>query len=181
MQARLSALEARYEIGQLPIRYALAVDGRDVETWLSLFVPDIDCGRHGVGREVLRSIITPILNNFYRSMHQICGHRVELLDESHAKGSTYCRAEHEVGDRFVVVSICYEDEYQKVGEEWLFSRRKERHWYASDVLERPQLRSFDGWDAAGRPKLPEAFPTWRSFWAGVDTSAITDRPVPAPE
>jgi hypothetical protein len=31
-----------------------------------------------------------------------------------ATGRTYCRAEHEVADRFVVMGFCYDDIYAKV-------------------------------------------------------------------
>ena len=79
MAARIARLEDHLEIQQLPIRYAMAVDGRDVETWLALFVADIDLGRHGRGRQALRELIAPQLRWFYRSIHQIVGHRVELL------------------------------------------------------------------------------------------------------
>ena len=38
---RLDRIESQLAIGQLPIRYALAVDARDVDAWLELFVPDV--------------------------------------------------------------------------------------------------------------------------------------------
>jgi hypothetical protein len=180
LSVRLAAIEARLEIGQLPIRYALAVDSRDVESWVRLFEPDIDMGRHGRGRDALRDFITPQLRWFYRSHHQICGHRIELVDESTATGQTYCRAEHEVGDRFIVMSICYDDVYVRVAGEWFFSRRKERHWYAADLLERPQEVDFSSWERGPRPALPHAFPTWKSFWADTDTSDVTRHPGVAP-
>jgi hypothetical protein len=48
--------------------------------------------------------------------------------------------------------------------EWYFSRRREQHWYAADVTERPQQVGFEGWEGAGRPALPGAFPSWGPFW-----------------
>lgn len=165
---RLDRIESRLDIQQLPIRYALAVDGRDVDEWVRLFVPDVDLGRRGRGRAALREFIDPQLRWFRRSIHQICGHRVELGDDTdRATGAVYCRAEHEVGDRWIVMAICYFDEYQRVDGEWLFRRRRERHWYAADVTERPQAVGFDGWGSAtGAPWLPEGFPTWAAFWSG---------------
>src|SRR5437588_10000789 len=91
-QERLERIESQLAIQQLPIRYALAVDSRDVDTWVNLFVPDVDMGRRGRGRDVLRRYIEPQLHQFYRSMHQICGHRVELVDRDTARGAVYCRA-----------------------------------------------------------------------------------------
>lgn len=169
---RLSRVEARQAIGQLPIRYAIAVDTRDLDAWVDLFAPDVDMGRHGRGREVLRAFIEPQVRQFYRSIHQICGHRIDLGPDVAAgsgpvtaTGSVYCRAEHEIDDRWVVMAIRYDDEYARVGDEWLFSRRREQHWYAADVTERPQAVDFDSWGSSGRrPPLPGLDPSWSRFW-----------------
>jgi hypothetical protein len=176
VDARLAAVEARLEIGQLPIRYALAVDGRDIGAWVALWEPDVDCGRLGRGRDALRSILTPMVQTFYRSIHLICGHRIELLTEDTARGKTYCRAEHEVGDRFIAMAICYSDDYRKVDGEWFFSRRREQHWYAADVLERPQAVGFGSWEQSETPALPWAFQSWTEFWRDVDTTPLTSHP-----
>lgn len=166
VESRLDAIESRLAIGQLPIRYALAVDGRDVDTWVALFVPDVRVGRERFGRDALRAQIEPMLRTFRRSVHQICGHCVELHpgDSDRASGATYCRAEHEVDDRWIVMAICYFDDYQQVDGEWLFRRRRERHWYAADINEHPQAVGFDSWHSGATPSLPGAFPTWDRFW-----------------
>jgi hypothetical protein len=170
---RLARVEAYQAIPQLPIRYALAVDGRDIDAWVGLFVPDVDMGRRGRGRDVLRAYIEPQLRWFYRSIHQIVGHRIELTDEDSARGAVYCRAEHEVGDRWIVMAICYFDDYRRVDDEWFFARRAEKHWYAADVLERPQAVDFDSWHTSGAPPaLPHMFATWSTFFD--DASAVSD-------
>jgi 3-phenylpropionate/cinnamic acid dioxygenase small subunit len=175
---RVARIEDRLDIGQLPVRYALAVDERDVETWVELFVPDIQLGRDGQGRDDLRRLIAPQLRWFYRSVHQIVGHRVELLGPDTARGEVYCRAEHEVGERWIVMAIRYDDEYRKVDGSWLFSRRRERHWYAADVTEHPQAVAFDSWGTTpGGPTLPRDEDPWTSFWDGHDVSGITASPV----
>ncbi|WP_405720290.1 nuclear transport factor 2 family protein [Streptomyces sp. NBC_01537] len=164
---RLDRVESQLAIGQLPIRYALAVDSRDLDAWVACFRPDVDMGRHGSGREALRAYIEPQLRTFRASVHQICGHRVELdaTDPDRATGSVYCRAEHEVGDRWIVMAIRYRDDYVRLDGDWYFSRRREQHWYAADITERPQAVAFHGWDGSGKPALPAAFPTWAPFWA----------------
>ena len=177
---RLSRIEDRLDLEQLPIRYAIAVDERDVDAWAALFVPDIQLGRDGQGREALRRFITPQLGWFYRSVHQIVGHRVEMLGPDTARGQVYCRAEHEVGDRWIVMAIRYDDDYRKVDGEWLFSRRRERHWYAADVTERPQAVAFDSWGTTpGGPGLPQLAPTWTAFWEDHDASDVTSQPAGA--
>jgi hypothetical protein len=173
IEARLAAVEARLEIGQLPIRYALAVDARDVEGWVNLFVPNVDCGSRGAGRDVLRPIVADQLTRFYRSVHQIVGHRIELTGPDSAVGQTYCRAEHEAGGKWIVMAICYQDTYRRDDATWYFERRREQHWYAADQLQRPQDVSFAGWDLAGPPAMPQCLSTWNAFWAGTDAAGVT--------
>lgn len=172
LASRLDRLESLAAIQQLPIRYALAVDARDLDAWVGLFVPDVNCGRQGCGREVLRTIIEPALRTFYRSVHQICGHRVEFDDADHARGVVYCRAEHEDGGKWVVMAIAYFDSYERQGGEWLFARRQEKHWYAADWQERPAA-PFTGWPAHDDPPaLPQDFDSWNPFWAGEDSDRL---------
>ncbi len=175
LASRLDRIESTLAIQQLPVRYALAVDGRDIETWLSLFVPDVDCGRHGIGREALRGTIEPALRGFYRSIHFICGHHIEFADPDHAHGHVYCRAEHEDGAQWIVMAICYFDEYARRDGTWYFVRRRERHWYAVDTLDRPSppFHRWPGHDIP--PKLPAAFPTWAAFWDSSDPAEIGRR------
>jgi hypothetical protein len=169
---RIDRLESLAAIQQLPMRYALAVDGRDIATWVRLFVPDVNCGRRGKGRDVLRSMIEPALRTFYRSIHQVCGHRVEFDDADHAHGVVYCRAEHEDDGKWVVMAIAYFDTYERRGGEWLFVRRREKHWYAADWQERPTA-PFTGWPAHGdAPRLPQDFESWNAFWAGEARESI---------
>jgi len=170
LERRLDRIESHLAIQQLPIRYALAIDGRDIATWVRLFVPDVRVTKETSGRDALAVQIDGMVRTFARSIHSICGHRVEFddADADHATGAVYCRAEHEVGVRWIVMAICYFDDYRRVDGEWLFSRRRERHWYAVDVTERPQVVDFKSWEGAGSPNLPDAFPTWDGFWASRD-------------
>lgn len=164
LAGRLERVESQLAIQQLPVRYAIAVDERDLDAWVGCFRPDVDMGRHGSGRAVLRAHIEPLVRGFYRSVHQICGHRVEFTGPDTATGVVYCRAEHEAGERWIVMAIRYLDDYARVGGEWYFSRRREQHWYAADVTERPQAAAFEGWEGAGSPPLPHDFPHWARFW-----------------
>lgn len=170
---RLERVEARLAIGELPARYALAVDSRDIDGWLGLFVADVNCGTHGQGREALRKFIEPNLRTFYRSVHQVCGQTIDFLDDDTATGTVYCRAEHEDGDQWIVMAIIYFDKYVRREGRWFFERRRERHWYAADIVERPRP-PFQLWDANVQdvPTLPKDFPSWDKFWQDVDGSEI---------
>jgi 3-phenylpropionate/cinnamic acid dioxygenase small subunit len=177
LEHRIRRIEDTLAIQQLPIRYAMAVDARDVDGWVALFVPDVRVGRHTSGTEALREAIIPQLQLFYRSIHQIVGHRIDIIDGSRATGHVYCRAEHEVGSRWVVMAIRYDDDYQKVDDQWLFSRRREKYWYATDLLERPQAVGFNDWTpAAGMARLPHEAESWGAFWAGVNHEHLTTQP-----
>lgn len=172
VEARIDRLESLAAIQQLPIRYALAVDGRDMDAWVNLFIPDVHCGRRGSGRDVLKSIIEPAVRTFYRSIHQICGHRVEFDDADHAHGVVYCRAEHEDAGKWIVMAIAYFDTYERRDGEWFFVRRREKHWYSADWQERPTA-PFTGWAAHDNPPdLPQDFDSWRPFWAHADDDHI---------
>jgi hypothetical protein len=177
LEQRLARVEARIAIGELPARYARAVDARDIDAWLNLFVENVDCGRFGNGREALRRFIDPALRTFYRSVHFLCGHVVDFESDDAATGTVYCRAEHEDGDRWVVMAIIYFDRYVRCGGDWFFESRDEKHWYSADVLDRPRapFQLWDRWDKR-LPRLPEDFPTWQGFWepsSQCDIDAIT--------
>jgi hypothetical protein len=162
---------------------AVAVDSRDLEAWLALFPDDIDCGKRGRGREALRSFIAPLLRDFYRTVHFICGHQIEITSAHEAKGRVYCRAEHERGTEWIVQAICYFDTYVRKGGIWYFARREEDFFYSADMLERPQEAGFARWPGPApkfQPKMMVSrFPTWRDFWAGcseADLKAVTGQP-----
>jgi ketosteroid isomerase-like protein len=179
--ARVDRLESLDAIRQLPCRYALAVDARDVDAWLALFVDDVDCGRRGTGREALRTFIEPGIRTFYRSIHQVCGHVIDFADPDHATGTVYCRAEHEAGGEWVVMAIIYYDTYERRENRWYFVKRQERHWYSADILRRPEA-PFQLWErwAHRLPDLPEHFPTWQPFWAASgneEIAALTTAPI----
>ena len=171
---RLERVEAHLEIGQLPVRYAMAIDARDLDALVACFVPDVPAGRWGTGRDSLRQFFDRRLRDFYRTIHQICGQTIELVDSTNATGQTYCRAEHEDRGRWVVMAICYSDTFEQVDGEWFFSRRKEQHWYSSDVLERPTGPNFQRWPGNEKKQvaLPHAWPTWNEFWSASESTHV---------
>lgn len=171
---RIDRVEARQAIQELAVRYALAVDSRDIDAWVELFVPDVDCGRLGKGRDALRRSIEPGLRSFYRSVHLVCGHVIDFESRDKARGQVYCRAEHEAGGEWVVVPLLYADTYVRREHRWYFARRIDRSWYSADVLERPGSGCLQGWEplAARALALPGAFATWTPFWARAEPGAV---------
>jgi hypothetical protein len=159
---QLRSIADRQAIGELPVRYAMAVDMRDLDALVNLFVEDVDAGRHGHGRIALKRWYEPLLRGFGRSIHFICGHTVDFVDDDTAEGSVYCRAEHEDGDGWYVMAMRYDDVYLRRDGGWYFLRRRERLWYVVDVAERPG-EPFVRWPGKDRMQavLPEAFPSWK--------------------
>jgi ketosteroid isomerase-like protein len=169
--ARVERLESLHDIGQLAHRYAQAADSRDLEGILRMFVEDVDCGRFGTGREALRASYEIVHRRFYRTIHQVVGHTIDLADADHATGRVVMRAEHEVGARWIVVLMCLFDTYERRDGAWYFVRRKPETWYAADITERPHGPDWTvaGWGEGGRgPRLPHLFSTWGAFWEGHD-------------
>jgi SnoaL-like domain len=168
------------EIASLPIRYARAADSRDLEGLVGLFVPDVPAGPGRQGRAALREVLESSLRMFYRSVHYVCGHVIDELDDDHARGTTYCRAEQEVRDRWIVSAVMYQDSYERRDGHWLFSRRLPRLWYAADMLERPSDVGLNSWpEMAQFPvTLPGKFGTWQPFWDAGSGPAPSLLPLP---
>ena len=51
LEERVDRLESLAAIRQLPSRYALALDSRDMESLVQLFVPDVRVGSDTSGRD----------------------------------------------------------------------------------------------------------------------------------
>ena len=178
LQAALERVEAQLAIGQLPARYALALDSRNLEDLGNLFAADVDCGRWGTGREALKAYYASkhALNGFYRCVHLICGQTIDLIDADHAAGTVYCRAGHEDKDHWVEMAICYFDTYVRSQGRWCFKRREEKHWYATDWERRPGGPSFQQWPGKFdgpryQAQLPQAWPSWQRYWAEAGDEA----------
>ncbi len=168
MKDRVAALErliAIEEIRQLAYRYSLAVDSRDLGSLVELFVDDVRVGDQ-VGRDALRESFDTMLRSVGTTILNVGNHVIDLDDPDHAHGIVYCRGEIEVADRWVIQAIQYRDQYERRGGRWYFVRRRHLLWYGVDVLERPLGLPPANWpeNHTGKGELPEAWPTWRSFW-----------------
>lgn len=168
----LGELLARDRIGQLAQRYALAVDGKDLDGIAALFVPDVDNGPYGPGREGVKAFYDQSLRKFHCSMHLVGTHVIELDDDRHAHGVVYCRAQHHVvePDHWFDEALAYWDTYERTGDEWLFRRRRVKSWYRQHFghPEHGTGRIVSAASPTGPKRgaqLPEAFPTFAVFWA----------------
>lgn len=162
--ARLLAYE---EIRQLVARYAFAIDTRDLDTLVGLFVPDVRVGRARSGREALRDSFDGPLRAIGRSVLNVGTHVIDLVDDDHATGWVYTKAEIEADGRWIHQAILYEDTYERQHPEgWLFVRRVHRLWYGAEPGVNPLTLPPANWPEHhdGLGTVPEHFATWREFW-----------------
>ena len=168
----LEELVARDQIRQLAERYAVAVDGKDLDGLSVLFVSDVDNGRYGVGPEGVKAFFDVALRNFHCSMHLVANHVIDFDAEDRAHGIVYCRAHHHVlePEHWHDMALAYWDTYECDGERWYFRRRRAKAWYRQwfGYPGRGTERVGAGSEQVGPLRgssMPEAFPTFEAFWA----------------
>jgi ketosteroid isomerase-like protein len=168
----LSELVARDRIRQLAYRYALAVDGKDLDGLAALFPDDVDNGRYGRGRDGVRTFYDDALRKFHCSMHLVANHVIDFDDDHHAHGVVYCRAQHHVlePEHWFDQALAYWDTYERSGDEWLFRRRRLKSWYRQEFGHpgHGTERLVTPTEARGSMRgaqMPDAFPTFAAFWA----------------
>lgn len=160
-------LVAHDEIRMLAHRYALAIDSRDLDALVDLFVPDVQVGAHLQGREALRGFFDRSLRDVGVTVLQVGGHVIDLDDAEHAHGTVYCRAGVQEGERWVEQAIAYLDAYERRDGRWCFVRRDHHLFYGVESAERPLAQEPARWPArsTGVGTLPDAWPSWGAFWA----------------
>lgn len=162
-----SKLLAYEEIRQLAYRYALAIDSRDLDTLVSLFVEDVRVGKDTVGRDALREDFDHQLREVGVTILHVTNHVIDLIDADRAAGTVYCRGEIELGDQWITQAILYRDDYRRQAGEWLFVRRRHKLWYGAPAESNPRTLEPADWPLrqVGRGTLPEEWDSWREFWA----------------
>lgn len=182
LESRIDRLESLDAIRQLPAKYALALDMRDMDAMVSLFVADVRVGKDASGRQALRAYMDRTLRSpFTGTSHHIGGHVIEFDDPDHAHGIVYSKNEHETGDEWVIMQMMYVDDYVRQDGRWFFARRLPLYWYATDLNKPPigdNKMRWPGTDWA-EGNFHKLFPSFAEFWAreGDDGSPV---PEPAP-
>jgi len=168
----LTRLLAYEEIRQLAARYALAVDSRNLDALVELFVPDVRVGQNRTGRAALREDFDRQLRGIGRSILNVGTHVIDLVDADHATGFVYCHGEIESDGRWIHQAILYQDTYRRVEggtgtTGWCFVRRIHRLWYGAEPGVNPLTLPPADWPAHhdGLGTVPENFATWRNFWS----------------
>ncbi len=166
----LARLLARDDIRQLAYRYALAIDGRDIDALVDLFVEDVQVGRGAFGREALRANFESQLREVGITILFVGNHVIDIQDEDHATGVVYCKSETQLGERWIHQAIQYRDTYERREGGWLFVRRRHLLWYGSDVGANPLTLEPAEWPKrqTGRGTIPESWESWQRFWKTAD-------------
>lgn len=189
IEDRIARLEALDAIRQLPAKYALALDMRDMDAMVSLFPADVRVGKGASGREALRAYMDATLRSpFTGTSHHIGGHIIEFDDADHAHGVVYSKNEHETpvangGDEWVIMQMMYVDDYVRAagpdGPRWYFARRLPLYWYATDLNKPPvgpDKMRWPGSDAT-EGNFHKLFPSYAEFW---ERAGAPDTPLPPP-
>lgn len=169
----VTSAAAIVHIQQLAIRYAVKVDQRDIAGVASVYVPDVDCGHWGRGRDAVIRMYSENDATMGISIHRVSNHLVDIVDADHATGIVYLAAEHQMHDgSWARLAGAYEDEYERRDGVWLIARRRLLCWYrdgdspSRDTKRDMDYRVFSKWKT-----LPDAWPSWTRFWAEHEETA----------
>lgn len=162
----LRRLLAVAEIRALASRYAVAVDSRDIDALVALFVDDVRVGRERHGRDALAASFRSSLGAIGPSMLHVTSQVVDLVDDAHATGSVYCLAEVVEEGRMIRQAILYRDTYERRDGGWYFVRRIHELFYGVPLDENPLDQSPADWPQRswGRGTVPASWPSWDRFW-----------------
>lgn len=168
LEERIDRLESLAMIRQLPYRYALALDSRNMDDLVDLFVGDVRVGRDRSGRPALKDWFSALMRNWRVSVHFVGNHIIDFEDADHATGIVYCHDELEspAAGTWELGKLQYWDQYVRVDGEWCFERRRFYRWYLADALTRPShgAGTGEGRDPLTTQLLPDAFPSWAAYW-----------------
>jgi SnoaL-like domain len=177
LEARIDRLESLDAIRQLPAKYALTLDMRDIGAMVTLFPEDVRVGKDASGRGALRAYMDATLRSpFTGTSHHIGGHIIEFDDADHAHGIVYSKNEHETPvengpDEWVIMQMMYADDYVRAagpdGPRWYFARRLPLYWYAADLNKPPIGDKKMRWPGTDwvEGNFHKLFPSFAEYWA----------------
>ena len=159
----LDLLWAHEQIRDLAHRYALAVNMRDLDALVELFVDDVRGFGGRTGREALKEVFRANISVDVDVL-EVTTQVVNLVDADHATGTVYSRCEMGSRDTWARQSIAYEDRYERRAGSWLFVDRKHLLFYGVEVPERPLDQPAAEWPAhvLGRGSVPYDWPSWQA-------------------
>lgn len=170
--SEVAALLARDRIRALPIRYAAAIEARDINAMVQLYSPTARFGPYGQGRDALRRLMLDSLNDSLLAVILVANHLIEMHDETHARGQVWahCYAQTRT-EGFVEQLIRYDDRYEMVDGEWLFAHRRHRLWYGTAHTTSPLTQPAAEWPRrqVGVGDIPLSDPDFTEWWRTLQT------------
>lgn len=160
----LDQLLAYEQIRQLASRYALAVNMRDLDALVDLFVDDVKAFGGRTGREALKDVFRTHMGAADVDVLEVTTHVINLVDSDHATGTVYSRCEMGSRDTWARQSIVYEDRYERRDGLWYFVARNHLLFYGLDGPERPLDQPPANWPehALGRGSVPYDWESWQA-------------------
>ena len=162
----LERMLAREAIRELPLRYAKAIEQRDVEAMVDLFASAARFGVYGTGRDGCRRLMTDLMVDSLFAAILVTNHLIELDDDEHAHGEVWalCYAQSDAG--FVEQLLRYEDRYELEDGAWRFLHRKHRLWYGQMRDASPFDQDPADWpdSQVGVGDIPLADGRFRAWW-----------------
>ena len=166
----MSALLARDEIRSLPVRYARAIETRDIDEMAELFSPRARFGEFGQGPDGLRRLMAESMSGSLFAVILVANHLIEFQDDDRATGQVWahCYAQTRV-DGFVDQLIRYDDRYERVDGRWLFAHRRHRLWYGARHERSPLAQPAADWPASqtGVGDIPLDDPVFADWWRSI--------------
>lgn len=163
----LGELVARNEIQQLAYRYSAALEQRDVEAMVQLFVPHARFGPYGEGPDALRRLTAESLAGSHMAVVLVANHIVEFQSTTHATGQVWarCYAQSD-GDGYVEQLLRYEDRYETYDGSWRFLHRKHRLWFGTGPSFSPLDQQEAHWPQhqVGVGDIPFENPAFVRWW-----------------
>jgi hypothetical protein len=171
IESRLDRLESVEGIHDITARYPIALDARDLDTLVGLFVDDVRASPGTPrGREPLKAHYERLCRGWGYTVHQVFQQAIDFESAEKAMGHVYCKAEHDIDGHFVVAMLRYLDRYERRDGRWFFRWRRTPMWYVTEVRDGPIGEHRIRWP--NRPEapadLPGGFESYRRFY---DTSA----------
>lgn len=180
LEERIDRLESLEQIRQLPAKYTLALDMRDFDALVNLFIDDVGVPGKQRGRQALKRWYADTMRQVPGSFHGINGHIIDVESADLATGIVYSRNDLDLGDAWMHELMTYLDRYERRDGRWYFQRRSPLYWVHTDPnvppLGEAKLRR-PGSDEARRGGFHDAFPSWAEYWDNTD---IGDEPVAPP-
>jgi ketosteroid isomerase-like protein len=167
--ARLERLEAIEAIRDITARYPIALDARDLDTLVNLFIEDVKASPDAArGRQPLRAHYEQLCRGWGYTVHQVFQQAIDFESADKAMGHIYCKAEHDIDGHFVVAMLRYLDRYERRDGRWYFRWRRTPMWYVTEVRDGPVGEERIRWPSRPpqRAELPGSLETYRRFYDG---------------